>query len=77
MTACCDCAQGWVVLSNMGDIIYAVMFGIVAGMMIYISMRDLIPTALRFDPEDKLVSKLVLLGMMIMALSILLFSIDE
>jgi len=68
---------GWVVLSNMGDVIYAIMFGVVAGMMLYISMRDLIPTALRFDPEDKLVTKLVLLGMMIMALSILLFNINE
>lgn len=67
---------GWVVLSNMGDIIYAIMFGLVGGMMVYISIRDLIPTALRFDPSDRAVSMLVLVGMMIMALSILLFEID-
>lgn len=68
---------GWVVLSNMGSIIYAIMFGIVAGMMVYISFKDLIPTALRFDPEDKYVSTSVFLGMVIMAASLLLFQIGD
>eukprot|EP00803_Ostreobium_quekettii_P000159 evm.model.scf_435.8 EVM.evm.TU.scf_435.8 scf_435:75056-80504(-) len=68
---------GWVVLSNMGSIIYAVMFGVVAGMMVYISFKELIPTALRFDPEDKYVSKSVFAGMAIMAASLLLFAIGD
>lgn len=66
---------GWVVLSNMGDIIYAIMFGIVAGMMVYISMKELIPTALRFDPEDHYVMYSLFVGMAIMAISLLLFAI--
>lgn len=66
---------GWVVLSNMGAIIYAVMFGIVAGMMVYISFVDLIPTAFLFDPEDKCVTKSILVGMAVMASSLLLFAV--
>jgi len=68
---------GWVVLSNMGSIIYAAMFGVVAGMMVYISFKELIPTALRFDPQDKYVSKSVFVGMAIMAASLLLFAIGD
>eukprot|EP00803_Ostreobium_quekettii_P005263 evm.model.scf_13EXC.19 EVM.evm.TU.scf_13EXC.19 scf_13EXC:220973-225094(-) len=68
---------GWVVLSNMGSIIYAVMFGVVAGMMVYISFKDLIPTALRFDEGDKYVSKSIFAGMAIMAVSLLLFAIGD
>eukprot|EP00210_Caulerpa_lentillifera_P007793 g7437.t1 len=66
---------GWLILSNLGDLAYAIMFAIVAGMMVYISIRDLIPTAFRFDPEDKLVTISVLIGMAVMATSLLMFTI--
>lgn len=57
----------------MRSIIYAIMFGIVAGMMVYIPLKDLIPSALRFDREDKHVTKWTVIGMIIMALSLRLF----
>lgn len=66
---------GWVVLSNMGDLTYAVMFAIVAGMMIYISINELLPTALAYDPENHYVTKSVFLGMAVMAGSLLMFTI--
>ncbi|GMH38897.1 hypothetical protein BSKO_06795 [Bryopsis sp. KO-2023] len=66
---------GWVVLTNMGEIAYAVLFAIVAGTMVYISVSELIPTALRFDPADKYVTKSCFVGMAVMAASLLMFTV--
>eukprot|EP00239_Pterosperma_sp_CCMP1384_P001959 CAMPEP_0197850398 /NCGR_PEP_ID=MMETSP1438-20131217/15293_1 /TAXON_ID=1461541 /ORGANISM="Pterosperma sp., Strain CCMP1384" /LENGTH=337 /DNA_ID=CAMNT_0043463551 /DNA_START=123 /DNA_END=1136 /DNA_ORIENTATION=- len=54
---------------------YGVLFGIVGGMMTYISLKELIPTALRYDPDDRYVSNFVILGMAIMAASLLLMAV--
>ncbi|GMH34955.1 hypothetical protein BSKO_02816 [Bryopsis sp. KO-2023] len=53
----------------MGEVAYAVLFAIVAGMMVYIAVSELIPTALRFDPVDKYVTKSCFVGMAVMAAS--------
>ena len=66
---------GWLVLSNMGDLAYAIMFAVVAGMMVYISIQELIPTALQFDVGDRYVTASVFIGMAVMAASLLLFSL--
>lgn len=66
---------GWVILSNMGDLTYAVMFAVVAGMMIYISINELLPTAFAYDPDNRYVTKSVFLGMAVMAASLLMFTI--
>lgn len=66
---------GWLLLSNMGDIAYAIMFSVVAGMMVYISLNELIPTALKYDPDNKFVGISLFFGMGIMAGSLLLFQI--
>lgn len=67
---------GWAVLATLfSDTLYAVMFGIVAGMMVIISIRELLPTAHRYDPEDSVVTYFFILGMTIMALSLVLFLI--
>jgi zinc transporter, ZIP family len=67
---------GWVVLAGaFSDALYAVMFGLVAGMMVIISVRELLPTAHKYDPEDSVVTYFFILGMVIMALSLLLFAI--
>ena len=67
--------SGWIVLSSLGDLAYAVMFGIVAGMMVYISVRELIPMALNFDRSDKYVTVSIFFGMAVMAASLLLFNL--
>eukprot|EP00736_Rhodelphis_marinus_P002174 Rmarinus@m.2329 len=54
--------------------LYGCLFGVVAGMMIYISVRELLPTAYRYDPHDKFVTMSMLGGMMVMAASLLLFA---
>jgi len=67
---------GWVVLANsFSDTMYAVLFGLVGGMMVIISIRELLPTAHRYDPEDTVVTISFILGMFIMALSLVLFVI--
>lgn len=42
---------GYAVLraGSMSDLVYGLLFGLVAGMMVYISLKELIPTALKFD----------------------------
>ena len=53
---------------------YGVSFGIIAGMMVYISLKELLPTAQRFDEKGGLVVPLFTgVGMVVMALSLLLF----
>jgi len=65
---------GWLVLAHVvGDEVYAVLFGSVAGMMINICIYQLIPTAHKYDPTDKVVSNSILVGMAIMALSLVVF----
>jgi ZIP family zinc transporter len=67
---------GYAVLANsFSDVIYAVLFGLVAGMMVVISTRELLPTAHRYDPEDTVVTYSFIAGMGIMALSLVLFQL--
>ena len=67
---------GWAVLANaFSATLYAVVFGIVSGMMVLISIRELLPTAHRYDPEDKYVTLSFTGGMMIMALSLVLLAL--
>jgi len=59
----------------MGEVAYAILFGFVAGMMVAIVVNELIPTGHKFDPQDKVVTKCVFVGMAVMALSLCLFYI--
>jgi zinc transporter ZupT len=47
-------AAGWVALSqsdtDISALAYAVLFGLVAGMMVYISFRELLRTAYKYVP---------------------------
>jgi len=65
---------GWAVLATVfSESAYAVLFGLVAGMMIMISMRELLPTAHIYDTGDSVVSYSFICGMIVMALSLCLF----
>lgn len=66
---------GWAVLANaMSQAAYATLFGLVAGMMVMISFKELLPTAHRYDPEDTVVTYSVVIGMAILAISLVLFN---
>ena len=45
-----------------------------ACMQVYIVLMELIPTALKFDPENRVLSRSVLVGMAAMAISLLFFT---
>jgi ZIP family zinc transporter len=66
---------GWAFISATGNAAFGVVFGVVGGMMIYICLSELLPTAFRYDPTNQFVTNYVLLGMLIMALSLVLFSV--
>jgi ZIP family zinc transporter len=67
---------GWAVLANaFSDTTYAILFGIVSGMMVIISVKELLPTAHRYDPEDSVTTYGFMVGMAVMALSLVLFRI--
>lgn len=68
---------GYAIVKASGDDmqlqIYGILFGLVAGMMVAIVLIELLPTAHRYDPEDTVVNNSAFLGMVIMALSLVLF----
>lgn len=64
---------GWLILSDPSPVAFGTLFGVVGGMMVAIVLKELIPTAHRYDPTDTVVTKSVVLGMLIMALSLVLF----
>ncbi|CAE8601623.1 unnamed protein product, partial [Polarella glacialis] len=59
--------------SDMNQLVYGILFGVVAGMMIAIVILELFPTSIRYDPSGVYVSNAVFLGMFVMACSLLLF----
>jgi zinc transporter ZupT len=65
---------GWAVLASVfSDNLYGVIFGMVAGMMVVISIRELLPTAHLYDPEDTVVTYSFIAGMILIASSLVLF----
>ena len=65
---------GWAVLGGtMNSLSLALAFSIVAGMMVWIAIRELIPTALRNDPEDAVVTYSCFGGMVVIASSLVAF----
>lgn len=75
MTELLGALLGFVVLKEVvTPEIYGVLFGLVGGMMVYISIKELIPTAHKYDPDDQVTTISFVGGMAIMALSIVLFS---
>jgi ZIP family zinc transporter len=55
---------------------FGIVFGLVAGMMTYVCLRELIPTAHRYDPKDELTTSSIVAGMAVMALSLVGFSME-
>lgn len=65
---------GWLILKDvMNDLVYGILFGLVAGLMVNITIHELIPTAVRYDPADKVTTSSIFAGMAVMALSLTLF----
>jgi len=66
---------GWAILGDdIDNDVYAFMFGVTAGVMVYISFCELLPLARRNDPEDKVTTICIFLGMFVMDLSLFIAS---
>lgn len=69
---------GYLIIKGVGEdldqLVYASLFALVAGMMVMISIFELLPTAFSYDRQDKCVTNSVVLGMAVMAASLVLFA---
>jgi len=62
---------GWAIVNDIwGHAAFGVMFGVTAGIMIYISFTELLPLARKNDPTDKVTTVLIFLGFFVMDLSL-------
>ena len=68
---------GWIVLKDeVDDNVFAVLYGIVSGMtMINICVFQLLHTVRRYNPKDAYVSNAVVVGMAVMAFSLVIFKL--
>jgi len=63
--------MGYLFLAHyMNDIAYAIMFGVVAGMMVIVSVKELLPAARRYDPHDVVATLSLFTGMFVVAISL-------
>jgi len=64
---------GWAILGSMwGYDVFGFMFGLTAGIMVFISFNQLFPLARKNDPEDKVCTLMMFVGMIVMDVSILI-----
>lgn len=62
---------GYAILGDRwGEAAFGTMFGFTAGIMVYISLVQLLPLARKNDPEDKVTSVMLFVGMFVMDLSL-------
>lgn len=60
---------------HLSPVAMGVVMAVVAGIMIGVSLRELIPQALSYDPDNKCVTNAVFAGMFIMGLSVVLLAL--
>eukprot|EP00931_Biecheleriopsis_adriatica_P030285 TRINITY_DN17863_c0_g1_i3.p1 TRINITY_DN17863_c0_g1~~TRINITY_DN17863_c0_g1_i3.p1 ORF type:complete len:323 (-),score=60.42 TRINITY_DN17863_c0_g1_i3:217-1185(-) len=58
---------------DLNQLVYGILFGVVAGMMVGIVIAELLPTGLRYDPSSKYLVNSAFVGMLVMALSLVMF----
>lgn len=67
----------WIFLANVvTHESWGILFGIVAGMLVYLTIKELIPTAHQYDPEDAMVTTSIIIGMGLMAIALVVFDFD-
>lgn len=64
-----------IVRSALSESLYGVLFGLVAGMMVIISVKELLPTALRFDHLNTVTTYSFIAGMIGMCLPLIIFTV--
>ena len=56
------------------DAEYGVVYSLVAGMMTYIALGELLPAARRYDPDDRVATKALLVGLALMSATLVLLA---
>jgi zinc transporter, ZIP family len=65
----------WAILAPIvNDTVFGVMYSLVAGIMVVTAITELLPPALRYDPENSVTSTAFIVGMTVMALSLVLLT---
>lgn len=69
---------GWLLLlidSSVSDKKYGIMFGVMSGLTLMIALKEMLPTAHKYDPEDSVVTYSLLVGLGILALTLVFFEV--
>lgn len=67
---------GYAIINNLfSHTVFGVLFGFTGGVMVYISFRELLPTARRRDSADRYTTILVFAGFLVMDISLILFEL--
>eukprot|EP00484_Ammonia_sp_Unknown_P023680 CAMPEP_0197030412 /NCGR_PEP_ID=MMETSP1384-20130603/9657_1 /TAXON_ID=29189 /ORGANISM="Ammonia sp." /LENGTH=293 /DNA_ID=CAMNT_0042459751 /DNA_START=218 /DNA_END=1096 /DNA_ORIENTATION=+ len=62
---------GYAIINHLfSETVFGVLFGFTGGIMVYISIKELLPTARKRDQEDKYTTILVFLGFLVMDVSL-------
>jgi ZIP family zinc transporter len=73
----CGALIGYLVFQNsLSPLAFGGLFGVVAGMMVYVCIRELLPNAYAHDPKDSYCTLGFFTGLVVMAISIELFNIS-
>lgn len=56
----------------LSDTLYGIIFGVIAGIMVYISIEELIPMAREYDKGNTMILGAIV-GMAVMAISLIMF----
>mmetsp|Transcript_12229 Transcript_12229/g.22927 ORF Transcript_12229/g.22927 Transcript_12229/m.22927 type:complete len:337 (-) Transcript_12229:230-1240(-) len=68
---------GWLIVGrSFSGNAYGIMFGAVAGIMVYICLDELLPTAYKYNRKGSIVNWSSIFGMFLIALSLVLFSLS-
>eukprot|EP00004_Rigifila_ramosa_P020277 TRINITY_DN5256_c1_g1_i1.p1 TRINITY_DN5256_c1_g1~~TRINITY_DN5256_c1_g1_i1.p1 ORF type:complete len:336 (+),score=106.33 TRINITY_DN5256_c1_g1_i1:1-1008(+) len=67
---------GWAVFQTvMNDTTFGVLFSLIAGIMVFVSVTHLLPSCTHYDPTNRYTSLSLLAGFCIMAFSLILFQL--
>ena len=67
---------GWIIIKNsLSGNTNGILFGFVGGMMVFICIFELLPMAFKFEPKGSIVGWTCIFGMLVVASSLMLFSI--
>ena len=63
---------GWAILNSMfSETVFGILFGVVGGIMVFISFNELIPEAFQRDPHNHLVTFWLVVGFVVMDISLI------